>query len=65
MSEQKVARTLWHSAQDKDGAIRKQLNVSPESYESIKKAFNSQPSEDAVKAFKTPVDTDALAKVVC
>ena len=42
-----------------------QLVISPETRDSIRDVFSSEVSEDAVKAFKTPLDNDSLAKVVC
>jgi len=55
---------MWNRAQAGEGAIPQELQVSPETKQKIQEAFCTQPNEDSIKAFRTPVDIESMAKAV-
>lgn len=64
----KESLTLWQNVQRTLPAEQEttpHLVITDQTEEIIRDAFNSKISEDLVKAYKTPLDNNSLAKVIC
>lgn len=64
MKNETTVNSMWNRAQAGEGAIPQELQVSPETKQKIQEAFCTQPNEDSIKAFRTPVDIESMAKAV-